>query len=90
MKALVYTDTGEVTYRDETDPAGRPGEAIVRIAHPEFGEVPMQNVAPRLTASPGRVRRTGPDLGEHTDEVLREVAGLDDAAIEALRSDGVI
>lgn len=72
------------------DPHFAAREAIVRIAHPEFGEVPMQNVAPRLTASPGRVRRTGPDLGEHTDEVLREVAGLDDAAIEALRSDGVI
>lgn len=31
MKALVYTDTEEVTYRDETDPQARPGEAIVKI-----------------------------------------------------------
>ena len=27
-----------------------------RLAHPEFGELPMQNVFPRLSATPGRVR----------------------------------
>jgi threonine dehydrogenase-like Zn-dependent dehydrogenase len=31
MKALVYTDTEEVTYRDEQDPAPQPGDAVVRI-----------------------------------------------------------
>lgn len=72
------------------DPHFAAREAVVRVAHPEFGDIPMQNVAPRLTASPGRVRRPGPALGEHTDEVLRNLLGMDDAAIATLRDDGVI
>ena len=31
-----------------------------------------------------------PTVGEHTDAVLREVAGYDDAAIEKLRADGAL
>lgn len=31
MKALVYTDTLEVQYRDEPEPTPRPGEALVKI-----------------------------------------------------------
>ena len=31
MKALVYTDTLQVQYRDEPEPTPRPGEALVRI-----------------------------------------------------------
>ncbi len=65
-------------------------EAIVRVAHPEFGEFPMQNVVPRLSATPGRVRWTGPQLGEHTDEVLAAVVGLTTAEIDELRTSGVI
>ncbi len=32
----------------------------------------------------------GPLLGEHTDEVLRDLVGIDDTEIEALRRDGVL
>ena len=32
MKALVYTDTLEVEYRDEPDPVRGPGEALIEIA----------------------------------------------------------
>ena len=31
MKALVYTDTNEVTYREEPTPEPEPGEAKIRI-----------------------------------------------------------
>ncbi|GGM18104.1 MULTISPECIES: CaiB/BaiF CoA transferase family protein [Micromonospora] len=65
-------------------------EAIVRIAHPEFGEFPMQNVVPRLSMTPGRVKWTGPRLGEHTDEVLTDIVGMETAEIDALRTSGVI
>ncbi|WP_370326656.1 CaiB/BaiF CoA transferase family protein [Euzebya sp.] len=72
------------------DPHFAAREAIVRIAHPSFGEVPMQNVFPRLSATPGRVRHAGPALGEHTDAVLAELLDLDDDQIAALHADGVI
>ncbi|QKW13521.1 CoA transferase [Verrucosispora sp. NA02020] len=65
-------------------------EAIVRVDHPEFGEFPMQNVVPRLSRTPGRVKWTGPRLGEHTDQVLTDIVGLAKAEINELRASGVI
>lgn len=65
-------------------------EAIVRLAHPELGEFPMQNVVPKLSDTPGEVRWVGPALGEHTAEVLTEVLGLDTADVGDLRDRGVI
>jgi formyl-CoA transferase len=65
-------------------------QAIVELEHPQFGAFPMHNVAPRLSATPGRLRWVGPELGQHTDEVLRELLRLDDEELGALRADGVI
>lgn len=47
-------------------------EAIVTVADDELGPVRMQNVVPRFSATPGRVRSAGPALGNHNDEVWRE------------------
>jgi crotonobetainyl-CoA:carnitine CoA-transferase CaiB-like acyl-CoA transferase len=49
----------------------------------------MVNAIPRLSATPGRLRRPAPALGEHTAEVLGAL-GLDRAAIDGLARDGVI
>jgi len=49
----------------------------------------MHNVIPRLSATPGRLRRPAPGLGEHTAEILGAL-GLDHAAIDGLARDGVI
>ena len=38
------------------DPHFAAREAIVAVPHPEFGELRMQNVAPKLSRTPGRVR----------------------------------
>jgi len=65
-------------------------EAIVALAHPQLGEFPMQNVVPKLSDTPGEVRWVGPELGEHTDEVLAEVLGLDGDAIAELRSAEIV
>ena len=66
------------------------GEAIVEIADRHGRPLPMQNVFPRLSATPGRVRHVGPALGEHSDAVLKDWLALDDAGIAALRDGGVI
>ena len=58
------------------DPHFTAREAIVRVAHPQFGELAMQNAFPKLSDTPGEVRWAGPELGEHTDEVLTDVLGL--------------
>jgi len=43
----------------------------------------------RLNGQGAQVERTAPDLGQHTEEVLREVLGYDDAQLQALEADGV-
>jgi formyl-CoA transferase len=49
----------------------------------------VPGVVPKLSATPGDFDGGGPALGEHTDEVLRDV-GYDAAAIADLRRRGVI
>jgi crotonobetainyl-CoA:carnitine CoA-transferase CaiB-like acyl-CoA transferase len=51
--------------------------------------VPAPNTPVRLSETPGEVRRRAPILGEHTDEVLREL-GFAEAAIAEFRTAGVI
>ena len=65
---LIYTAPDMIA-----DPHFQARKAIIEVAHPVFGPLKMQNVAPRLSDTPGAVRHVGPELGEHTDEVL---AGL--------------
>lgn len=72
------------------DPHFAARQAIVRMAHPDFGELPMHGVAPRLSSTPGRVRTLGPALGQHSTEVWRDLVGMDDAELETLRAAGVL
>ncbi len=65
-------------------------DMILRLAAGFERAVPMNGIVPKLSRTPGRVRSVGPALGEHTDQVLREVLGRDDATIDALRAEGVI
>lgn len=47
-------------------------EAIVCVDDAELGAVRRQDVVPRFSATPGRVRHAGPALGQHNDEVWLE------------------
>lgn len=58
------------------DPHYRAREAITEVADAHFGPLLMQNVFPRLSRTPGSVRWTGPELGQHNDEVLSQELGL--------------
>jgi crotonobetainyl-CoA:carnitine CoA-transferase CaiB-like acyl-CoA transferase len=62
------------------DPHFDQREIIVDVDDAEFGSLPMHDIVPRLSATPGVWRRPAPDIGEHTREVLVE-AGLDEAKI---------
>jgi formyl-CoA transferase/CoA:oxalate CoA-transferase len=63
---------------------------MVESEHPTAGKVRMVGVPIKMSATPGAVRRPAPLLGEHTDEVLRERLGLDEAEISRLRAAGAI
>lgn len=62
---------------------------IVRARNRHGHEFAMQNVAPRLSATPGEVRWAGPELGEHNNEVLSHL-GYNVSDIRQLRNDAVI
>ncbi|MBI2206803.1 MAG: CoA transferase [Candidatus Rokubacteria bacterium] len=64
--------------------------ALVEMDHPRAGKVRMVGVPVRLSETPGAVRTPSPMLGEHTDEILRDVLGLDAAQIAELRTAGAI
>lgn len=72
------------------DPHFRARGSIVEVADHSGRPLPMQNVFPRLSDTPGRVRHVGPALGEHTEQVLTGWLGLAPDALDALRADSVI
>lgn len=65
-------------------------EAIVKIMHPTFGAMHMQNVAPKLSATPGRIVHPGPELGEHNSEIFAGLLGMSESRLTALEAAGVI
>ena len=71
------------------DPVVRHLGLIAEVDHPVAGRVRAPGIPVRMSDTPGSVRRYPPLLGEHTDEVLRDL-GYSDAEIAKLRSDGAI
>ena len=56
---------------------------VVEVEDADNGSLPMHNIVPRLSATPGVWRRPAPTLGEHNAEILGEI-GLDAQAIAAI------
>jgi crotonobetainyl-CoA:carnitine CoA-transferase CaiB-like acyl-CoA transferase len=52
------------------DPHVQARGILVDMPDDQMGSIPMHAVVPRLSASPGVLRRPAPKLGEHTAEVL--------------------
>lgn len=65
-------------------------ESIVTVNDPKLGPMRMQAPTPRLSASPGKVRFTGPRLGEHNDEIYKGLLGKSDGDIAALHAAGIL
>ncbi len=65
-------------------------EAIITTMHPKFGNLRMQNVAPKLSATPGSVRTPGPELGQHNEEIYGGLLNFSAERIAELKSEGII
>jgi crotonobetainyl-CoA:carnitine CoA-transferase CaiB-like acyl-CoA transferase len=71
------------------DPQARAREMSVETEHPAAGRIRNIGVPVKLSETPGAIRRSAPTLGQHTDEILREL-GLGAEEISALRRARVV
>jgi crotonobetainyl-CoA:carnitine CoA-transferase CaiB-like acyl-CoA transferase len=71
------------------DPQYQALNSIITVEDPELGPIKMQNVLFRLSETPGEVKWSGPQLGEHNEEVYREL-GIDEERLEELKAEGVV
>lgn len=65
-------------------------ETITTVDHPTLGPVKVPNAIPRLSLTPGRVERAGPEHAEHNAEVYTGELGIDEQKLSELREEGVI
>jgi crotonobetainyl-CoA:carnitine CoA-transferase CaiB-like acyl-CoA transferase len=72
------------------DPQYQSRGNILRMQDERVGELPIPNLVPRLSDTPGSVKWLGPKLGEHNDEVFKGMLGMTDAEIQRLSAEGVI
>ncbi|HYB91299.1 MAG TPA: CoA transferase, partial [Candidatus Binataceae bacterium] len=72
------------------DPQVGANDLIVELPHSQWGIVQQTGLLAKFSATPGRIERAAPLLGEHTDDILCEYLGYDAAKIARLRASGVI
>lgn len=73
----------------EDNPQVRHLDVFHEVVHPRHGPIKAAYRPVRVDASRDIDFRPPPDLGEHTDEVLREI-GLGDEDLDRLRAQGII
>jgi len=71
------------------EPSLRDTGTVVEVDHPTRGKYLTVGNPIKLSESPAEVRRS-PLLGEHTDEILREIVGFGDEQIRASRESGAV
>ena len=77
-------DLGQVVEHPQVKARG----SLVDVEHKRVGKVRVVGPAVRLSATPASVRTASPLMGEHTEEVLTEMLGMNAVDIESLRVAG--
>jgi crotonobetainyl-CoA:carnitine CoA-transferase CaiB-like acyl-CoA transferase len=68
------------------DPQLLDREMVGSIEHPTLGPLRVLGIPIKLSDTPGAIRSAPPTLGQHTNAVLRDLAGLSEAEIAELRA----
>ncbi len=63
---------------------------VVEIDHPTCGPIKLVNTPVKYSEATPSIRSPPPTLGQHTDEVLRDLLGLSELEIQDLRNGGVV
>lgn len=73
------------------DPHFQAREAVTTVRDPDLGPVKMQNVVPKFSRTPGKIRWTAPTrMGEHNEEVYCGKLGISRERLAELKEKGVI
>jgi crotonobetainyl-CoA:carnitine CoA-transferase CaiB-like acyl-CoA transferase len=72
------------------DPQYQARGNILKMQDERVGELPIPNLVPRLSDTPGKVNWLGPRLGEHNDELFKGMLGMTDDDLRRLEAEGVI
>jgi len=62
----------------------------IKLVPSRIGPLAVQNVIPRLSGTPGSIEWLGASLGQHNDEVFRDLLGMSAAELAALQEAGVV
>ncbi|HTN66951.1 MAG TPA: CoA transferase, partial [Burkholderiaceae bacterium] len=71
------------------DPHYQARDMIREIETRDGTRLKVPGIVPKLSETPGQIREPAPDLGQHTDTVLRDL-GLSDADVAELRRQQII
>jgi crotonobetainyl-CoA:carnitine CoA-transferase CaiB-like acyl-CoA transferase len=71
-------------------PQAQAREMIIEMQHPKAGKIKLTGIPVKLSATPGEPQSPPPLLGQHTEEVLKNLLNYDEKTIERLRRENVI
>lgn len=91
MRSAQVTASRIYTIEDiVADETYRERDNVIEVDDAELGPVRMQAVIPKLRRHPGRIWRSGPALGADNELIFKDVLGLSDERLAALRQRGVV
>ena len=73
-----------------SDPQVLAREMIVEVEHEKTGTIGIPGVPIKLSKTPGRVDAPAPNLGEHSEEILSELLGMQTDEVDRLKQQGVV
>ncbi|QSZ29081.1 hypothetical protein DSL72_003591 [Monilinia vaccinii-corymbosi] len=65
-------------------------DMVKEMDHEYCGPIKMVNTPVKYSESKASIRTAPPMLGQHTDEILRDVLGMNESEIEALKAEGAV
>ncbi|MCC5910169.1 MAG: CoA transferase [Clostridiaceae bacterium] len=71
------------------DPQVKARDMIVEVEHPVAGKTKMPGIPVKLSDTKGEIRRPAPVLGEHTEEILKELFNYNDEEIQRLKDSNI-
>jgi len=72
------------------DPQIRAREMLADFEYPGIGMIPLPGIIPKLSRTPGQIRKRAPKPGEDNEEVYTQYLGLSKDRLRQLKSDNVI